>query len=292
MAALPLDAATSLQDLRLSRYLFLAGTVILAYDHLLSLSSEVTYIWIPGHKRKNAVLYLFVRYFALCGNMAMFSLFFGNFTPESTRSCDKVHLANEILMVAQELVVGYTLVLRVLALYLFDKRVVFTLIGATIIALAVAAWGIVTGGNPVGLNSVYNSPFGCQIAGSLAGLAFDILLIGFTLYRGYRRWRSELFYPGPLWQVLVRDGEGLIPLGHYLLLILTRTSIVTSDSFHLVINLNPQFADVRKSIMIFNSFMKRHSFPLAGPRQCIVTHRRVHPSDPFAAELLCSLFTW
>ncbi|KAJ7832048.1 hypothetical protein B0H14DRAFT_2803752 [Mycena olivaceomarginata] len=217
MTSLALGAATTLQGLRVYRSLFLAGIVVLVYDQLLTFSAEVLYIWTPVRKKKSSILYLVVRYSALCGYMAMSSLVFGNFTPE------KLSLANEILMMSEEVVVGCMLALRVFALYSFNKRVIATVIAAAIAGIVVAAWSIVSGVKD--MNTTYvASVFGCQLSqGPIATyvdtiycyasawealLAWDILLVGFTLYRGYKYKKSlGMSHAGTLWLVLVRDGK-------------------------------------------------------------------------------------
>ncbi|KAF8218114.1 hypothetical protein K438DRAFT_1952954 [Mycena galopus ATCC 62051] len=86
MTDLTLDLATILYDQRVNGYLHLTGTgyaVLLVYDHLLTLESEVRYIWAPGNIRTVA-WYFLVRYFALCANLAMFPLAFGNFSTKWT----------------------------------------------------------------------------------------------------------------------------------------------------------------------------------------------------------------
>ncbi|KAJ6565767.1 hypothetical protein DFH09DRAFT_1363590 [Mycena vulgaris] len=98
MALMSPGDATTAQDGRVTRYLFLAGigatdsshagahlyssTVILSYDHLLTLGSECTYVWSAG-RRRSVCWYLFVRYFALCSNMAMLAITFGDFDSET-----------------------------------------------------------------------------------------------------------------------------------------------------------------------------------------------------------------
>lgn len=82
MATVVLSDATIAQDDRTTRNLFLAGLVLLCYDHLLTLGAEVQYIWEPGHARSSA-WYLFLRYFALGANTAMLSLTFGTY-PQDT----------------------------------------------------------------------------------------------------------------------------------------------------------------------------------------------------------------
>ncbi|KAJ7254194.1 hypothetical protein C8J57DRAFT_1473629 [Mycena rebaudengoi] len=81
-------------------------------------------------------MFLAVRYFALCGYMAMSSLIFGNFTPNV---CKNLNLAKEILMMSEELSVGCMLALRIFALYSFKKRVITIVIAAAMIGLSVAA---------------------------------------------------------------------------------------------------------------------------------------------------------
>ncbi|KAJ7785481.1 hypothetical protein B0H14DRAFT_3506837 [Mycena olivaceomarginata] len=99
----------------LDRYFYLTGVVLLIYDHLLTLESEVRYIWTTDHTRSLA-WYLLVRYFALCTNVTILALAFVDFS-------------------VKELMIGTTLILRVLAMFSFDKRVVASLASAAIIVI-------------------------------------------------------------------------------------------------------------------------------------------------------------
>ncbi|KAJ7887374.1 hypothetical protein B0H13DRAFT_2043054 [Mycena leptocephala] len=208
MSTATLDDATIAYAQRINGYLGLAAIGLLGYDYLLTFRSEVRYIWAPGHSRASA-WYLFVRYFALCANMAMLVLYFGNFPSEV---CTGLNIAHGILTVLQELLVEVTLILRVLAMYSFDKRVMFPLLLTALIALSVAAWSVVRTG---GVSAYKTNLPGCHTPAShsreilLAGcweglLVADILLVGLTLYRGYSHCRD--MPPGSLWTVLVRDG--------------------------------------------------------------------------------------
>ncbi|KAJ7116903.1 hypothetical protein C8R44DRAFT_983278, partial [Mycena epipterygia] len=233
---LTLDDATVVHDDRNERYLFLAGIVVLVYDHLLTFGAEVTYIWTKGIRRSSG-WYFFVRYFALLANMGSFALAFGDFDSEvhghftDAYRCAKLNDAHGIVIVVQQLFVGSTLVLRVLAMYSFDKRITVTLITAVIVVLGVAAYCLSTGpparvettvpgchiGAPwsVRLRESQSSPspITSQITANQglaaaweAQLAGDVLLLAFTLCHGYSRRRSEVFLYGRLWRVLVRDG--------------------------------------------------------------------------------------
>ncbi|KAJ7464638.1 hypothetical protein FB451DRAFT_1370358, partial [Mycena latifolia] len=140
MATVTVPDATIAYDRHINNYLDTAGIVLLVYDYLLTLEWEVAYIWTPKRTRTSS-WYLFVRYFALCINTAALTqLDFGNFGSES---CLRLKNAYSLLIVAQELLVGCTLILRVLAMYFFDKRVIFTLAITAIVAVSVAAWCVI-----------------------------------------------------------------------------------------------------------------------------------------------------
>ncbi|KAJ6454193.1 hypothetical protein C8R45DRAFT_1222945, partial [Mycena sanguinolenta] len=209
METVTLDEATIAYDQRINRYLHLAGLVLLIYDHLLTLKLEVRFIWKPW-RTKTSAWFLFVRYSSLCiRSMSLFVVEFGKF---DRKRCTKLNTIRELLTVLQELFVGYTLVLRVLALYSFDKRVIIIVVTAAIICLSFAAWGVVPTGPSLTLNP---SPSGCitpytrteqlREAGAWeAMLANNILLLVLTLYRAFT---SERNIPtGRLWRVLIRDG--------------------------------------------------------------------------------------
>ncbi|KAJ7230791.1 hypothetical protein C8J57DRAFT_1582858 [Mycena rebaudengoi] len=201
MDTVPLDDTTIAYDQRITRYLYLAGIVVLLYDNLLTLDLEVQYIW-KSWRTRGAAWYLVIRYSSLWfPSMAL--LVFGNFTPE-------------LLMVVLELFVGCTLILRVLAMYSFDRRVLLTLVTAAIVCVSLAVWCVIPNGPSIVLRS---SPYRCISLASHSGyvreagawevlLAGDILLLGFTLYRAYTH--SREIPTGSLWHVLVRDGAIII----------------------------------------------------------------------------------
>jgi hypothetical protein len=66
--------------------------VVLVYDYLLTLDSEIKYIWVRQHKRGSA-WYLFIRYFTLFSNIAMAFLVFENLEAEV-----RLHLTPKILI--------------------------------------------------------------------------------------------------------------------------------------------------------------------------------------------------
>ncbi|KAJ7881320.1 hypothetical protein B0H14DRAFT_3857790 [Mycena olivaceomarginata] len=87
----PLDDAAIVYDQRLNRYFQLAGIVLLVYDNLLTLDSEVQYIWKSWRSRASA-WYLFIRYSSVCfRTVVLFTFDFGNFDLETY---DVICLAN------------------------------------------------------------------------------------------------------------------------------------------------------------------------------------------------------
>ncbi|KAJ7478409.1 hypothetical protein FB451DRAFT_1365943 [Mycena latifolia] len=230
MATVSLSDATIAQDDRTTRNFFLAGIVLLCYDHTLTLGKEVEYIWAPGGRR-SSFFYIFVRYFALCANMGMISLTFATFDSET---CDRLNKAHGLLIVAQQLLVGFTLILRVLALYAFDRRVMFALATLALVVVAVAAvcaalpfsyllrrlnirsddasgpsWppGRLRLTRPASPAAIRPPPNRSLAVAWEAQLAGDVVLLGFTLHHGYKGSRSDVFFrAGSLWRVLVRDG--------------------------------------------------------------------------------------
>ncbi|KAJ6566237.1 hypothetical protein B0H19DRAFT_1066562 [Mycena capillaripes] len=78
-------------------------TVILIYDSFLTLDAEVKYIWVHGQERGTA-WFLFLRCCAFWSNIVQFLIMFGNFDPQT---CNKFNLTHGIVLVVQQLAVGY-----------------------------------------------------------------------------------------------------------------------------------------------------------------------------------------
>ncbi|KAK6995959.1 hypothetical protein R3P38DRAFT_99042 [Favolaschia claudopus] len=125
-----------------------------------------------------------------------------------------MNVANRLLTVIQELFVGCTLILRVLAMYSFDRRLVVILVMAAILCLSLAAWLAIPTKTALAA-TVKNVQSDCippatrpdllREAGAWGALlAGDTFLLALTLHRAYTTRRK---YPtGSLWRVLVRDG--------------------------------------------------------------------------------------
>ncbi|KAJ6507045.1 hypothetical protein C8R45DRAFT_971375 [Mycena sanguinolenta] len=210
MATLQLDAITFVQDQRLRRSVFLAGLVVLCYDHLLTLGSEVQHIWVPRLKRSSA-WFLLVRYIALISNIALAAYFLGNLSPEN------------YLLVLQETLVEATLAIRVCAMYGFNRKVFASLAVAATITISLGAWAVMGPEVTLTVNlpgcavaTSHTHAFLCVGAGidSSAGMAAaweaqlfcDILILGLTLRRAYTYHLAVGLGSRSLLGRMVRDG--------------------------------------------------------------------------------------
>ncbi|KAJ7208344.1 hypothetical protein GGX14DRAFT_698042 [Mycena pura] len=197
---------------RLNRNFNLAGIIVLVYDHMLTFDSEVKYIWKAKRKRPSLV-FLFIRYSALVIRLfALVTFDFGDYDADEGDRCKRLNSARSYLTVIQELFVGLTLALRVLAMYAFDKRVLGTLVTTAILCVVASVWCVFTTGAPL----IFPRPIsGCLTAISHSSqvreagawealLAADVVLLGLTITRAYNRSRD--IPTGALWRVLIRDG--------------------------------------------------------------------------------------
>ncbi|KAJ7882575.1 hypothetical protein B0H14DRAFT_3128781 [Mycena olivaceomarginata] len=94
---------------RMIRYFFLAGLAVLIYDHLLTLGTEVKFIW-SSKLRASTCWFLAVRYIALSANIAVAVYNFGNLNHES---CVKMLWARNVLLLSQETLIEGTAGTRV-----------------------------------------------------------------------------------------------------------------------------------------------------------------------------------
>ncbi|KAF8146835.1 hypothetical protein K438DRAFT_1868455 [Mycena galopus ATCC 62051] len=209
MAQVTLDDAAIAYGHRLNRDFNLAGIVVLVYDHILTFDSEVKYIW-NAKRTRTSLWFLFIRYSALA--IRLFTLVTFDFGDYDADTCNRLNSARSYLTVIQELFVGLTLVLRVLAMYAFDKLVLGTLVTTAILCVVVSVWCVLTTGAPL----VFPKPIsGCLTAVSHSSqvreagawealLAADVVLLVLTILRAYNHSRD--IPTGALWRVLIRDG--------------------------------------------------------------------------------------
>ncbi|KAG1825449.1 uncharacterized protein BJ212DRAFT_1314099 [Suillus subaureus] len=102
----------------------LVPTTILIYDHMATLTEEISCIWCRP-KMLSAVLFLLNRYVALLGNV--YGLI-GYFLPVSLEVCPTYTLSRQVLIFSQTVIVCLILTLRTYALYGRSKRMLAFLV--------------------------------------------------------------------------------------------------------------------------------------------------------------------
>ncbi|KAG2040140.1 hypothetical protein BDR03DRAFT_173732 [Suillus americanus] len=122
-------------------YAVLVADSILIYDHMETITDEITFIWFRP-KSLSAILFLTNRYFALLGNVYLlfqyvlpvsderFQFWFFSmccFTQQS-HSCRPYLIYRELLLLFQHIFVGLILTLRTYALYCRSKRLLIWMV--------------------------------------------------------------------------------------------------------------------------------------------------------------------
>ncbi|KAJ7633308.1 hypothetical protein B0H17DRAFT_1108102 [Mycena rosella] len=276
MTVISLDIDTLSHDQRLRRSAFLAGLVVLTYDHLLTLGSEVTHIWSAKVKR-SAAWFLLFRYTALLSNLTMTAFFLGDFSPES---CKTLSSAENYLLVIQEFFVGCTLSIRVCAMYGFNRRVFAALAIAALTTVSLGAWAIV--GPTISIDT--DLP-GCHVttprqqairvaAAWEAQLVCDILILGLTLRRAYTYHRTVGLRSGSLLPIMVRDGAvyfGMICLVNLAnIVMLYAGDIITAGSL-------AWFASAISVTMISRLMLNLHDAARGSSRNGVFTDHEMEP---------------
>ncbi|KAJ7251651.1 hypothetical protein C8J57DRAFT_1665937 [Mycena rebaudengoi] len=192
-----LDYATFTSDYRIYRYVFLAGLVIVIYDHLLTFSKEVKYIWLTK-LRPSTCWFLAARYIGLIGNIIVSVFYFGALSHE-------------------EVLIETTLSIRVFAMYGRNMWVLVPLLALVCISGILAVVGAVKLDGPAqnlaapGLNGC-NTPYPRSTAHHLAKawmviLACDVLVFALTVRQAYMQHHIPRLYAGSLIQRMLKDGS-------------------------------------------------------------------------------------
>ncbi|KAJ7132607.1 hypothetical protein C8R44DRAFT_978095 [Mycena epipterygia] len=192
-----LDYATFTSDYRIYRYAFLAGLVIVIYDHLLTFSTEVKYIWLTK-LRPGTCLFLAARYIGLIGNIVVSVFYFGALSHE-------------------EVLIETTLIIRVFAMYGRNIWVLAPLLALVCISGTLAVVGAVNLDSPAqnlaapGLNGC-NTPYPRSAADHVANawmvmLACDVLVFALTVRQAYMQRHTSRSYAGSLIQRMLKDGS-------------------------------------------------------------------------------------
>ncbi|KAJ7882605.1 hypothetical protein B0H14DRAFT_3857515, partial [Mycena olivaceomarginata] len=218
-----LDYATFGFDHRVLRYFFLAGFIVLIYDHLLTLGTEVKFIW-SSKLRASTCWFLAVRYIAFSANIAVAVYNFGNLDYESTDipdSCVKMLWVRNVLLLSQETLIEVTLSIYVFAMYGLNRLVLACLLSAICVIASLGLWASVTYGQHteipdvpgmVGCHIINRDATALRMTGTrVAILVCDILVFALTFRRACIQGTS------PLHQRLAKDGSmyfGIIVLAN------------------------------------------------------------------------------
>ncbi|KAF7311860.1 hypothetical protein MIND_00196700 [Mycena indigotica] len=233
-----LDYETFVWDHRMYRNLFLAGLVLLVYDHLLVFPEEVKLVW--GRNLKPSTWwYLLVRYTALVSSGVILVFYFGRLNERVRgpremlpvlswvrQSCEIMENVLEALLVLQECLVQATLFLRVFAMY---GRSLWLLGPIWVVAnlnLGLGIWTIATYGRPrmldapgmVGCHTAIPHKTGLRLGGTwIAQMVSDTMVFGLTVYRAYQEQAVMTALPSSLIERMARDGAlyfGIIVLAN------------------------------------------------------------------------------
>ncbi|KAJ7107320.1 hypothetical protein C8R44DRAFT_804494, partial [Mycena epipterygia] len=199
---------------RLRRIYDQHGIVVLVYDYLLTIGSEVKIIW-SSKRRLSKYWFLVVRYISLGCNATIVTFYFGNLSPECLRSCSTMEKVLEGFTLLQEVFVRLTLSLRVWGMYGFNRWVLVAILTTSIIGGAMGALTIIKyEGRQMPALQGFN---GChtKIPRSTAWevqLAYDLLVFGLTVRAAWRDRSAMRLVPGSLIEILVRDACSIIVL--------------------------------------------------------------------------------
>jgi len=132
------DNMSAARDLIINVSFYLLAITFLYYDHFLTFSDEVSYIW---RRPKSASSYWFFanRYLAFTGNI--FIAVFG-FRTMSVSSCETYGLCRQLFLVVNVVLVGVLLTIRIFALYGRDWRILWFMLGTASVLLGISIWSL------------------------------------------------------------------------------------------------------------------------------------------------------
>ncbi|KAJ7763986.1 hypothetical protein DFH07DRAFT_956260 [Mycena maculata] len=218
-----LDYATFTSDYRIYRYVFLAGLVIVIYDHLLTLNTEIKYIWLTK-LRPSTYWFIAARYIGLIGNIIVL---------DQVRFyvlLKRMLIVWEIFIIIQEVLIETTLSIRLFAIYDRNIWVLVPLLALVCISGTLAVVGAIKLDVPAqnlaapGLNGC-NTPYPRSAADHVAK-AWMVMSVHFDFFRQTRLWFEGSFnlaspamcssymqrhtsrlYAGSLIQRMLKDGS-------------------------------------------------------------------------------------
>ncbi|KAJ6571478.1 hypothetical protein B0H19DRAFT_1130076 [Mycena capillaripes] len=205
-----MDESSTVRALRLQNELHLVSITFLYFDHALSFSDEVRFLWRKAKTR--STYYFFVnRYLAFFGG-AVITVF--RFVAVPTSVCTHVNLFRQVLLVINQCLVCLLLTLRIYALYGRDKRVYVGMLGFGAGLLGISCWALVGKNgaqepNAIGCHIDNSQRLGIYIAVPWeALLVYDVVIFLALFYKSFqtRADSPTLRWHSPLLTLLIRDG--------------------------------------------------------------------------------------
>ncbi|KIK54639.1 hypothetical protein GYMLUDRAFT_249356 [Collybiopsis luxurians FD-317 M1] len=250
------------EQIQLQSYFDLPSTTLLFWDHLLTLSDEVQYLW-KRPVRPTTALFFLSRYVAVLGNIVMTLSVFSSTFPESRYRvfCIRV-ISTGNRQFSQLLAISYLsrtpphrdagltlLTIRIYALYHSSRRVLTALVLIASVLVALAIFSAFFGQS----NESEEAPLGCHtelsfLAAVKIGAAwealflYDVILFAMILYRAYKT-RHELQFLRQtkisLLVIVLRDGTVYFGMMAFANAINISTFYVSSSTT--VLKLKPSF---------------------------------------------------
>ncbi|THU76859.1 hypothetical protein K435DRAFT_974240 [Dendrothele bispora CBS 962.96] len=202
-----------------SSYTELVSFVILYYDYFLTFRGEVEYFWKRPSRSLAAILFYLIRYLPLFGNVPILVVRF--WSDQNDTSCQAKEYYNQYFLAIVQLIISVLFVIRVNALYGYNKKLLALLIfavsamvinGAVQWVLSKDTIGVdVTNAKAVGIDvnclQSYTTSQGNHFVYMWTGIvAVDFLVFGLTLYKTIPLQRLGTCTGSDLWLVIMRDG--------------------------------------------------------------------------------------
>jgi len=195
----------------------LVSLTLVLHEYCITFHHEVERFWKPTRLSWSIILFFINRYLLLLGTFpAMASHFLISSVHNKVVICRSLVSYNRYFTVAIELNVGALLILRTYALYERSRKILVLLVGAYIVACAIAFWAVFTGGPPSeGMLGEYYAMPGCPWSGTTftshkhavawgGVLAFDLLIFVLTVLKTLA---SHGWVKSDLHLLLLRDGS-------------------------------------------------------------------------------------